>query len=425
MEQSDSGSRKTTASQDDENCELPSGLQLTPLDAAFRDDPYPILARLREAVALHRDEQLQRWYVTRFEETRQLLRDKQMSSDPRNAAPNSFSARLAANSASAGVGTVGNSILFMDDPDHRRLRALVSRGFAPKAIETLRPRIRAIADQLLAGIGPPEFDLIERFAGPLPVIVIAEMLGVDAGDREQFKQWSDTIVAAFFNPTLQAPQSAVAAQAQREMTAYFARMIAQRRVAAGADLISEMISADESGERMTDEEIITQCNLLLIAGNVTTTDLIGNGVKALLEHPQELALLRANPQLIANAVEEMLRFDSPVTQTGRTVLAETSVSGCPLQRGASITLSLAAANHDPRVNPDPERFDIQRGDIRHQSFGGGKHLCLGAHLARVEAQEAILALLARHPRLALSARGWRYRVVPSFRGLSEFWIEAP
>jgi hypothetical protein len=174
---------------------------------------------------------------------------------------------------------------------------------------------------------------------------------------------------------------------------------------------------------MTDEEIITQCNLLLIAGNVTTTDLIGNGVKALLDHPQQLALLRADSGLLANAIEEMLRFDSPVTQTGRTVLAETSVDGCPLQRGASVTLSLAAANRDPRANPDPESFDIRRSDIRHQSFGGGKHLCLGAHLARVEGQEAILALLARHPRLALSARGWRHREVPSFRGLSEFWIE--
>jgi hypothetical protein len=175
---------------------------------------------------------------------------------------------------------------------------------------------------------------------------------------------------------------------------------------------------------MTDDEIVTQCNLLLIAGNVTTTDLIGNGVKALLDHPQELAKLRARPELINNAIEEILRYDSPVTNSGRNVQREQSMRGCPMNLGDSITVSLAAANHDPEANPNPERFDIERADIQHQSFGGGKHTCLGAPLARVEAQEGITALLQRFPTLRPSARGLKYRSIPSFRGLSEYWLQS-
>jgi cytochrome P450 len=201
-------------------------------------------------------------------------------------------------------------------------------------------------------------------------------------------------------------------------------MIALRRAQPRADLINDMVHAEEGGEHMTDQEIVTQCNLLLIAGNVTTTDLIGNGVKALLDHPQELAKLRARPELINNAIEEMLRYDSPVTNSGRNVQRELSMRGCPMHLGDSITVSLAAANHDPEANPEPQRFDIERANIQHQSFGGGKHTCLGAPLARVEAQEGISALLKRFPNLRPSARGLKYRAIPSFRGMSEYWLQA-
>jgi hypothetical protein len=208
------------------------------------------------------------------------------------------------------------------------------------------------------------------------------------------------------------------------MNAHFMRAIERCRRDPGEDLISQMILAREEGQQMTDQEIVTQCNLLLIAGNITTTDLIGNGMKALLHHPEQLAILRSHPELIGNAVEEMLRYDSPVTQTGRNVQTErTLLHGCPMHRGDSVAVSLAAANHDPQANPDPERFDIRRSDIRHQSFGGGKHLCLGAWLARVESQEAIAALLQRLPSLRFSPRGFHYRAVPSLRGLAQFWLD--
>ena len=401
---------------------LPQGAQLTALDETFRNDPYPTLAHLRSAAPVHFDGELVRWVITQAELVRELLKDKDMSSDPRKANPASYAGRLAANAAAAGEGSFGTSIVFMDDPDHRRLRALVSKDFSPKAVELMRPRIRAIANKLLDAVAPGEFDLIAHFAGPLPVIVIAEMLGVDPAERGIFKQWSDLTVSAFFNPLRGPAQNALAKQAQRDMNAYFMRMIEHCRREPGDDLISGMILAQEEGSRMTDAEILSQCNILLIAGNVTTTDLIGNGMKALLDHPSQLALLRSRPDLIANAVEEMLRYDAPVVQTGRNVQAPRTLGGCPMHLGDSLTLSLAGANHDPNVNAYPERFDIQRSEIRHQSFGGGKHLCLGAFLARVEAQEAILALLERFPKLSRPYRTLRYRAVPGLRGLEELWL---
>lgn len=402
---------------------LPKGMQLTPFDPHFREHPYEVLKSVRERAPVLHDDQFNRWYVTRFDDVRQVLRDKDMSADPRKANPNSFVAKIAAMGGTLN-SSAPQSMLFMDDPDHRRLRGLVNKAFTLKAVEALRPRVREIAAELLAKIDTDEFDLMSSFAGVLPVIVIAEMLGIDPADRGSFRHWSEVSVAAFFNPFRTPEQGNAAMQAQLELDEYFRKMIALRRAAPRGDLISNMLQAEEEGSHMTDDEIVTQCNLLLIAGNVTTTDLIGNGVKALLDHPQELAKLRARPELINNAIEEILRYDSPVTNSGRNVQREQSMRGCPMSLGDSITVSLAAANHDPEANPNPERFDIERVDIQHQSFGGGKHMCLGAPLARVEAQEGITALLRRFPALRPSARGLKYRSIPSFRGLSEYWLQS-
>jgi hypothetical protein len=398
-------------------------MQLTPFDPHFREHPYEVLKSVRERAPVLHDDQFNRWYVTRFDDVRQVLRDKDMSADPRKANPNSFVAKIAAMGGTLN-SSAPQSMLFMDDPDHRRLRGLVNKAFTLKAVEALRPRVREIAAELLAKIDTDEFDLMSSFAGVLPVIVIAEMLGIDPADRGSFRHWSEVSVAAFFNPFRTPEQGNAAMQAQLELDEYFRKMIALRRAAPRGDLISNMLQAEEEGSHMTDDEIVTQCNLLLIAGNVTTTDLIGNGVKALLDHPQELAKLRARPELINNAIEEILRYDSPVTNSGRNVQREQSMRGCPMSLGDSITVSLAAANHDPEANPNPERFDIERVDIQHQSFGGGKHMCLGAPLARVEAQEGITALLRRFPALRPSARGLKYRSIPSFRGLSEYWLQS-
>ena len=401
---------------------LPTGVQLTPMDPIFRQDPYPVLERLRGAERIHRDVPLGRWFVTGFEETREILRNKDHSSNMRNAAADSYMGRVWRNAQAGGLAEATTSILYMDDPEHRRVRALVSKPFTPKAVEDLRPRIRANVAELLDTLTEPHFDLVKAFAGPLPVIVISDLLGIEPKRNAQFKQWSQDILAGFFNPLGLQEHTQRGARAQQELNEYLSEVIAARRRQPGTDLVSNMITADEGENPLTDEEIRSQTTLLLLAGNITTSDLIANSMKALLLHPDQLALLRADPGLIGNAVEEVLRYDSPVTQAPRILTSDTSVSGCPMHRGQTITLSLAGANHDPRANPDPEVFDIERRDIRHQSFGGGRHLCLGSWLARLEAQEAILGLLRRFPNLSLNEQKFEYRPVPSLRGLKELWV---
>ena len=227
-----------------------------------------------------------------------------------------------------------------------------------------------------------------------------------------------------FNPFPSEAETARADSAREQLHACFEEQIRYRSANLGDDLLSDMLRAEEEGETLTHQEIVMQCDLLLVAGNVTTTDLIGNGVLALLQHPQQMAKLRDNPLLIGNAVEEMLRYDSPVTNSGRIAHTDMQFAGCPLHKGESLSVSLAGANRDPSVYPEPDRFDIQREDTHHQAFGGGRHLCLGAHLARLEAQEAILGLLDRFPQLQLSERGFTHHAIPSFRGMSECWVNA-
>lgn len=395
---------------------LPQGVELTPLDERFRADPYPVLHRLRAVAPVHEDTVLHRFIYTRHDDVREILRDRDFWTDPRKANPGTFTREF------LGRGDEEPSMLLMDEPGHRRLRGLVSASFTPAAVERWRPRIRAVVQRVLDRIDTPEFDLIESFAGPVPTVVIAEMLGVDPARHDAFKTWSDQSVTVGFNPFATDAERAAGESARQALEALFAGEIAARRAAPGDDLISEMLRAGQDGDRLTDAEMIRQCNLLLVAGNVTTCDLIGNGVKALLDHPGELARLRADPALIANAVEEMLRFDSPVVNSGRIASRDITLGGCPVGRGESLSTSLAAANRDPAVYPDPDRFDIGRTDTHHQSFGGGRHLCLGAHLARAEAQEAILALITRFPELRHSPRGCVHHAIPSFRGMRNFWV---
>jgi cytochrome P450 len=309
------------------------------------------------------------------------------------------------------------SMLFQDPPNHTRLRSLVSKAFTPRAIERLAPRIVEIVDELLAAVATADrFDVIETLAVPLPVIVIAEMLGIDPTDRRDFKRWSEW-QAMSLNPLLTAAEQTQCAEADAELEAYLQRAIAERRAHPREDLISALIAAKEGDDQLTDTEIVTMCELLLAAGNVTTTDLIGNGVWCLLRHPDQLQKLRDDPSLIANAVEEILRFESPVVQTARIPTADVKIGGCPMRRGESVLAFLAAANRDPERYPEPDRFDITRKDVHHHSFGGGAHFCLGAPLARLEAQLAIAVLVERFPSLRLADEPLEWRALPAFRGL--------
>jgi cytochrome P450 len=262
---------------------VPTGIELTVLDPAYKEDPYPILERLREIDPVHHDKVLNRYVLTRAADVEALLWDRSLSVDPRKAAPGTFEANFVLTD-----NTREPSMLLSDPPYHTRLRKLVSKAFTAKAVEDMRPRIQAITDDLLDAINATgEVELMKAFAEPLPTIVIAEMLGVDPADRDDFKRWSDTGVMAF-NPLLTPEERKVVNAATEALDAYLRRAIAERRQAPRADLVTSLMEAEEGGEKLSDTEIVTMCALLLAAGNVTTTDLIGNGVHALLRHPKEL-----------------------------------------------------------------------------------------------------------------------------------------
>ncbi|MFN3626963.1 MAG: cytochrome P450 [Parvibaculum sp.] len=392
-----------------------TGIGLTALDEEYREDLYRVLDEMRATDPVHRDRELGRVFLTRHDDVRAVLRDKGLHVDPRHALPDSY-VRLITGVPAGSEDQFSPSMIFADEPDHKRLRGLVSQAFNPRAVETMRPRIEAIAAELLDAMeGRDETDLIAAFAAPLPTMVIAEMLGVPLDRRDDFKRWSDDVVLGF-DPVASAETKSRIQASGEAMRQFFRDMIAARRKALGTDLISDLIRAEEEGKGLDNEEIVSMCTLLLTAGNVTTTDLIGNGVNALIEHPAELAKLAANPALIGNAIEEMLRYDSPVTDSGRLPHQEIVIGGCPVEAGRSISTSLAAANHDPAVYPDPHKFDIERADTHHQSFGGGTRMCLGAPLARLEAQIAIAQLVARFPGIGRGSKSGKRRHLPSFRG---------
>jgi hypothetical protein len=402
---------------------LPTGLQLTALDPVFREDPHEYLDRLRLEDPVHRDAELGRLFLTRFEDVRAVVSNRSLSVDPRKAQPDSYFRRILA--ANEPLSAFEPSMLQLDDPDHKRIRGLVSQAFNQRAVDTFRPRIRAITDELLDALtGRDSFDVIAEYAAPLPIIVIAEMLGVEARDLAQFKRWSDAR-SQIFNIARTPEQTAELAAARQGLDDYFARAIDERRNRRGTDLISALVSAEEAEDRLTQREIVITCDLLLIAGNLTTTDLIGNGVLALLKHPDQLAKLRADPELVPNAVEEILRCDPPVVQTGRLALEPFEIGGIEVKAGEAMTASVLAAGHDPARHSDPHRFDIERADMSHLAFGGGAHFCLGAPLARAEAQIAIPLLFERFPTLRLDPQcAIDHKRVPVFNGLTALWVRS-
>ncbi|MDG2050605.1 MAG: cytochrome P450 [Myxococcota bacterium] len=395
----------------------PTGLQLTSLDPDFCADPYPILHRLRAEEPIHRDEVLGRIVFTRHDDVRSILYDLTLWTDPRKSRPNSFVDRFLRD------GDNEPSMLLMDEPEHKRLRSLVSGSFTPRAVERWRPRVRAIADRLVNGLEAGQHDLMESLAKPLPSVVIAELLGVDASRHDDFKNWSDGLVAVGFNPSPTEEETARGEESRKCLEDFLLGEIDMRRRNPQDDLLSELLRAQQGDDRLSDYEIFQQCQLLLVAGNVTTTDLIGNGVKALSENPEQQQILRAQPEFLANAVEETLRFDSPVVNSSRTASSDSEFEGTAILKGESLSVSLAAANRDPAIYPDPDRFDVTRKDTHHHAFGGGRHLCLGAHLARLEAQETFSALIQRFRRLEPGSKGHHYAAIPSFRGLKELWLD--
>ena len=387
-------------------------VHFNPMDPEFIADPYPTYHRLRAEDPVHHSP-LGFWVLTRYEDVVAALRDPRLVKEP-------IAAFVAARFGAA-MPAMGLSMLDRDPPDHTRLRGLVNKAFTPRVVEGLRPHIQKIVDGLLARVeGAGTMDLIEEFAYPLPVTVICQMLGVPVEDRERFKQWGLDI-ARGLDAILLPPDSDVArrsAAARRALAEYFRALIAERRAAPRGDMLSDLIAAEEAGDKLSEDELLATCILLLVAGHETTVNLIGNGTLALLRHPDQLRRLREDPGLIGSAVEELLRYDGPVQRTARIPSADVRFDGLTIGKGEMVMPFIGAADRDPAQFPDPDRLDITRTDNRHIAFGWGIHFCLGAPLARVEGQIAIGTLVQRLPKLALATDRPEYRQSLTLRGLT-------
>jgi cytochrome P450 len=386
----------------------------------FRTDPYPFYRRLREEDPIHWGMPFEphfegAWHIACYSDVNAMLKD------PRLGKADRANERMAALPVEAQeyLGMLSLALLRADPPDHTRLRALVSKAFTPRMVENLRPRIAAIATALLDETeGEPEMDLIDQYAFPTSITVITEMLGLSYDDRELLKRWSRALVAAQEckrTPDIYGPASAASA----ELVAFFHEQIERQREHPRPGILSDLIAArDQDGDRLSENELIVTCALLLIAGHDTTVNLIGNGMFALLRNPGQLVLLRENRDLVNPAVEEFLRYDSSSQMTGRIAREDVEYGGKVIHAGDQINLLLGSANHDPAQFTDPDTLDITRKDNRHIAFGHGIHFCLGAPLARLEAQVAIPLLLRRRPGLRLADKKPERRETIGFRGLA-------
>jgi cytochrome P450 len=386
-----------------------------PFDPVFRTDPYPIYKRLREENPVHPGP-IGGLVLTRHADCLHVLRHPAASSDERNG--ELFKAMDEAGEIDHDLSD-NRPFLFLDPPDHTRLRRLVTKAFTPRTVERLRPRVQALVDELLDAVVPTgSIELIEDLAYPLPVQVISEMLGVPPADHERFKGWSRDL-ARGLDPDFILPPD-VLEQRKRAVEAfseYFLGLIAERRRTPRDDLLSALVAAEDEGDRLTEPELLSTCTLLLVAGHETTVNLIANGALALLRHPDQLRRLRDDPSVSRSAVEEVLRYDPPVQLTGRVALEDIELDDATVEAGTFALLLLASANRDPAAFPDPDRLDLGRADNHHLAFGFGTHFCLGAPLARLEGEIALTTLVRRCPDLALATNRPRYKENLILRGL--------
>ena len=387
---------------------------LSVLDSRNFQDPYPNYRRLRESDPVFWDERHLKgaWVLTRYNDISCLLKDPRVSSD------RYAMYRLVykgADGESAFDDSMSRMMLFLDPPKHTRLRSLVTRAFTPRSVEVLRPKIQAITDSLLdraerAG----KMEVIADLAMPLPVTVIAELLGVPPADGELLKQWSVDIT--HFLGNFKGLSRAV--QANAEFRTYLGEHLQRKKRAPGDDLMSALILAEEDGQRLEDADILATCILLLNAGHETTTHLIGNGIHALLKYPEQLEILRKEPTVLSTAIEEILRFDGTAQLVSRIAKEPIELYGKCFAPGHMLLCFVAAANRDPEQFPDPERFDVRRTENRHLAFAQGPHFCLGAALARLEAEIAIGTMVRRFPRLQLTGDTLSWQPSLLLRGLT-------
>lgn len=379
-----------------------------------RSNPYPLYKHWRETSPMHHSE-AGFWTLTRYDDIVAVLRDDTFSVDPKNAtAPEDFLGPPPEDQ-SMFRELSGRVLLFTDPPDHTRIRGLVTKAFTRRRIEELRPHVEDIVGDLLAGVHD-EMDVIENFAYPLPALVICELMGVPVSDRDRFKGLSGDI-APILDPFTEPETLQKAVNTAGLFVMYFADLIEKRRADPQDDLLSALVAAEEGGQHLNMEELIGLCVLLFIAGHETTQNLIGNGLHALLKNRTQLELLRDDRSLSRNAIEELLRYDSPVQLTARSPLEDVEVSGEKIRKGEEVVVLLGAGNRDPAVFENPDALDITREKIPVISFGGGVHFCLGAPLARMEGQIAFTQLLSRFPNIELAEDEPQYRDTLTLRGL--------
>lgn len=370
----------------------------------FKADPYPTYAAMREqAPVCHNpglDGKSLLWFITRYEEAEAVLRDhKRFVKNYRATLTSEQRAQLPPEPRLERL--LNQHLLNLDGVDHVRLRSLVNKVFTAQMINRLQGRVQTIADELLDKVqARGQMDLIDDYAFPLPIVVIAEMLGVPAADRDRFRVWSN----AFVSPALTPEAWAHTEQLMIQFTNYLGQIFAERRRNPKDDLITALLQAEEAGDKLSEEELYSMVILLIVAGHETTLNLIGNGMLALLRNPDQLALLKSRPELMPNAIEEFLRYDGPVERaTPRFAAEDVEIGGQLIQRGDAVFVVLGGADRDPAEFSKPDQLDVTREDNRHLAFGFGVHYCLGAPLARLEGRIALNTLLKRLPNLRLAA----------------------
>jgi len=394
-------------------------LEFRPGAPEFIADPFPVFRRLREEDPVHWSPRLKAWILTRYDDVKAVCLDKEVSSDRLRP----FFATLPGPEAgriSQIIRYLTHWMVFRDPPEHTRLRRLTSKVFHLQSMNAMRPQVEELVDWLFARIGARrEIDFIADFAGPLPALVIMAMLGVPREELAKVKRLSDDM-ALFIGSSRMSPEKyAIAEAATREMAGFFLELIAERRRKPGSDLLSQLVSLEDAGDRLSEDELVATCILLLFAGHETTTNHIGNGLLSLLRFPRELELLREKPELAPRAVEELLRHDGPSGAQVRVVKVAQQIRGKALKPGERVFIMLNAANRDPEAYENPDRLWLERGGPAHLTFGFGMHICLGFPLARMEGQVAIPAVLRRWRRIELATAPARLEWLNSmvFRGL--------